>query len=119
MNIKFNSEQLTNYIGYKLDILDNEFTREQLNTLKELVLDYEYGLELEVLKYFNNLESLEIYECDWIIEFLTTAPSSIITSRPIILFSTVPLIIEPFATYEDLIDEFLPYLTGGVSNDLV
>ena len=60
MNIKFNSEQLTNYIGYKLDILDNEFTREQLNTLKELVIDYEYGLELEVLKYFNNLESLEI-----------------------------------------------------------
>lgn len=60
MNIKFNSEQLTNYIGFKLDVLDNEFTQEQLNSLKELVIDYEYGLDLDILKYFNNLESLEI-----------------------------------------------------------
>ena len=58
--MKFNSEQLTNYIGFKLDVLDNEFTQEQLNSLKELVIDYEYGLDLDILKYFNNLESLEI-----------------------------------------------------------
>ena len=60
MNIKFNSEQLTNYIGFKLDILENEFTEEQLNSLKELVIDYEYNLELDVLKYFSGLETLEI-----------------------------------------------------------
>ena len=60
MNIKFNSEQLNNYIGFKLDILENEFTEEQLNSLKELVIDYEYDLELDILKYFNNLEILEI-----------------------------------------------------------
>lgn len=60
MNIKFNSEQLTNYIGFKLDVLENEFTEEQLNSLKELVIDYEYNLELDVLKYFSGLETLEI-----------------------------------------------------------
>lgn len=60
MNIKFNSEQLTNYIGFKLDVLENEFTIEQLNSLKELVIDYEYNLELDVLKYFSGLETLEI-----------------------------------------------------------
>lgn len=60
MNIKFASQQLTNYIGFKLDVLENEFTEEQLNSLKELVIDYEYNLELDVLKYFNNLETLEI-----------------------------------------------------------
>ena len=60
MNIKFNSEQLTNYIGFKLDILENEFTEEQLNSLKELVIDYEYNLELDILKYFSGLETLEI-----------------------------------------------------------
>ena len=60
MNIKFNSEQLTNYIGFKLDIIENEFTEEQLNSLKELVIDYEYNLELDVLKYFSGLETLEI-----------------------------------------------------------
>lgn len=60
MNIKFNSETLTNYIGFKLDVLENEFTEEQLNSLKELVIDYEYNLELDILKYFNNLEILEI-----------------------------------------------------------
>ena len=60
MNIKFNSEQLTNYIGIKLDVLENEFTEEQLNSLKELVIDYEYNLELDVLKYFSGLETLEI-----------------------------------------------------------
>ena len=38
MNIKFNSEQLTNYIGFKLDVLDNEFTQEQLNSLTTPVL---------------------------------------------------------------------------------
>lgn len=60
MNIRFNSETLNNYIGFKLDILENEFTIEQLNSLKELVIDYEYNLDLDILKYFNNLEELEL-----------------------------------------------------------
>ena len=47
MGIKFESENLTNYIGFRLDKLEDEFTEEELNTLTELVIDYETTIDIK------------------------------------------------------------------------
>lgn len=64
MGIKFESENLTNYIGFRLDKLEDEFTEEELNTLTELVIDYEPTIDINLLKYFKNLETLELRNFD-------------------------------------------------------
>ena len=39
--IKINNENLANYIMFKLDKLDNEFTEEELNQITEVVVNYD------------------------------------------------------------------------------
>jgi hypothetical protein len=61
----------------------------------------------------------ELASLDNKIESLTTAPSSITTSRPNKELIQVPFITEPFAINEFLISAFFPYFAGGVSYVLV
>lgn len=60
MKIKIESKQLNNYLTYKLDKLEEEYTKEELETVDELVLEDSLDLDINVLKYFTNLEILEI-----------------------------------------------------------
>ena len=60
MNIKIESRSLTNYLTYKLDNLEEVYTAEELSTVDELVIDNDENLDITVLKYFINLETLEI-----------------------------------------------------------
>ena len=38
--IKLNNENLTNYVEFKLDKLDNNFTEEELLKIEEVVIDF-------------------------------------------------------------------------------
>lgn len=60
MNIKIESRSLNNYLTYKLDKLEEVYTEEELSTVDELVIDNDENLDITVLKYFINLETLEI-----------------------------------------------------------
>ncbi len=60
MNIKIESRGLNNYLTYKLDKLEEVYTEEELSTVDELVIDNDENLDITVLKYFINLETLEI-----------------------------------------------------------
>ena len=60
MNIEIKSRSLNNYLTYKLDKLEEIYTQEELLTIKELVIDNDENLDITVLKYFENLESLEL-----------------------------------------------------------
>ena len=43
--IKIENENLANYVMFKLDKLDNEFTEQELNQITEVVLDYNESRE--------------------------------------------------------------------------
>lgn len=55
--MKFNSKQLNDYIMFKLDKLEDEYTIEELNQIEELVI--EDTLDINSLIFFNNLKNLE------------------------------------------------------------
>ena len=58
--IEIKSRQLNNYLTYKLDKLEEEYTEEELKSVNELVIEEDINLDISVLKYFLNLESLEL-----------------------------------------------------------
>lgn len=58
--IEINSRQLNNYLTYKLDKLEEQYTEEELKQVDELVIENDMNLDLSVLKYFENLKTLEI-----------------------------------------------------------
>ena len=58
--IEIKSRQLNNYLTYKLDKLEEEYTEEELKSVNELVIEEDINLDISVLKYFSNLESLEL-----------------------------------------------------------
>jgi hypothetical protein len=60
MNIEIKSRSLNNYLTYKLDKLETIYTKEELLTINELVIDNDENLDITVLKYFQNLENLEL-----------------------------------------------------------
>lgn len=60
MNIKIESRSLNNYLTYKLDKLEEVYTEEELSKVDELLIDNDEELDITVLKYFTNLETLEI-----------------------------------------------------------
>lgn len=58
--IEIKSRQLNNYLTYKLDKLEEEYTIEELKQVDELVIENDENLDMSVLKYFTNLKILEI-----------------------------------------------------------
>lgn len=58
--IEIKSRQLNNYLTYKLDKLEEQYTIEELNQVDELVIDNDENLDISILKYFTNLKTLEI-----------------------------------------------------------
>ena len=58
--IEINSRQLNNYLTYKLDKLEEQYTEEELKQVDELVIENDMNLDLSVLKYFENLKTLEM-----------------------------------------------------------
>lgn len=62
--IKLNSENLANYVEFKLDKLDNNFTEEELLKIEEVVIDFKVETDsikniLEDVLKLKNIE--EIY----------------------------------------------------------
>ena len=63
-NMQIKNNDLAIYLGFKLNKIGNEFTTSELSTLKELNMNQLDGfgeyqdIDLEVLDYTNNLESL-------------------------------------------------------------
>lgn len=60
MNIKIESRSLNNYLTYKLDKLEEIYTEEELSSVDELLIDNDDNLDISVLKYFENLRTLEV-----------------------------------------------------------
>lgn len=60
MNIRIESRSLNNYLTYKLDKLEEEYTEEELSTVDEILIEDDENLDITVLKYFTNLKTLEI-----------------------------------------------------------
>lgn len=63
--ININNNNLANYVMFKLDKLENSFTEQELNQIKEIVIDYKEETEdsyisLEELLKFKKLESLTL-----------------------------------------------------------
>lgn len=59
--IKFDNETLTNYLKFKLDKIEDEFTFDELSKIDELFLDYqEEAVDLRVLDNFKNLKRIEL-----------------------------------------------------------
>lgn len=63
--IKIENENLANYVMFKLDKLDNEFTEQELNQITEVVLDYNEYREssfifIKELEKLKNLKSITI-----------------------------------------------------------
>ena len=64
--IKISNEKVADFLMLKLGKLDNNFKREELETVKSLFLNSKdsYGndeeIDLTILKYFKNLEELEL-----------------------------------------------------------
>jgi len=63
--ININNNSLANYVMFKLDKLENNFTEQELDQIKEIVLDYKDEDEgnyifLEELLKFKKLESLTL-----------------------------------------------------------
>lgn len=63
--ININNNNLANYVMFKLDKLENSFTEQELNQIKEMVIDYKEENEdsyisLEELLKFKKLESLTL-----------------------------------------------------------
>ena len=63
--IKIENENLANYVMFKLDKLDNEFTEQELNQITEVVLDYNESREssfifIKELEKLKNLKSITI-----------------------------------------------------------
>ena len=59
--IKFDSETLTNYLKFKLDKIEDEFTFDDLSKIDELFLDYqEEAIDLRVVDNFKNLKRIEL-----------------------------------------------------------
>ena len=62
--ITIDNSELANYLMFKLDKLENEFSEEELEQIEELVLNpYDineeyHELDLDVLKYFKNLQTI-------------------------------------------------------------
>lgn len=71
--IEIKSTQLNNYLTYKLDKLEEEYTEEELKSVTELLIEEDINLDISVLKYFSNLESLElrsIYVDDFVMNII-------------------------------------------------
>lgn len=62
--IEIKSRSLNNYLTYKLDKLEEVYTEDELLQVDELVIDNDENLDITVLKYFKNLETLEIRNLD-------------------------------------------------------
>ena len=73
--IEIKSRSLNNYLTYKLDKLEEVYTEDELLQVDELVIDNDENLDITVLKYFKNLETLEIRNLD-----ITNATLNIILS---------------------------------------
>ena len=64
--IKIENENLANYVMFKLDKLDNEFTEQELNQITEVVLDYNESRESSFIfiKELEKLKNLRFSEDD-------------------------------------------------------
>lgn len=64
--IKIENEQLANYIMFKLDKQDNEFTADELQNIDEIVLNTidineEYTeINLDVINYFTGMKKMMV-----------------------------------------------------------
>ena len=76
--IEIKSRQLNNYLTYKLDKLEEQYTEEELKSVDELVIENDNNLDISVLKYFTNLKKLELRNIeinDYILEIILSLNS--------------------------------------------
>lgn len=64
--MKIDCKVLANYIMFKLDNLDNNFTQEELNLIDEITIDYnqireeDEFFDFKIISFFPNLKNLEL-----------------------------------------------------------